>query len=51
MDSGNEGGGGKGSIKAIFSKWDVLKLERIVGSERVKKLVADTGSGDRFDFV
>jgi U3 small nucleolar RNA-associated protein 25 len=51
MDSGNEGGGGKGLIKAIFSKWDVLKLERIVGTERVNKLVADTGSGDRFDFV
>lgn len=49
-DSGNERGGGKGSIKAIFSKWDVLKLERIVGTERAKRLVGDRG-GDTFDFV
>jgi U3 small nucleolar RNA-associated protein 25 len=49
-DSMDERGGGKGSIKAIFSKWDILKLERIVGTERVKKLVADRG-GDMFDFV
>ena len=47
-ESGN--GGGKGAVKAIFSKWDVLKMERIVGTDRVKKLVADRG-GDTFDFV
>lgn len=46
----SETGGGKGAIKAIFSKWDALKMERIVGTERVRKLVADR-SGDTFDFV
>ena len=48
--SESEDGGGKGRVKAIFSKWDVLKMERIVGTDRVKKLVADRG-GDTFDFV
>jgi U3 small nucleolar RNA-associated protein 25 len=40
---------GRGVVKAIFSRFDVLKLERIVGTERVGRMVNDRG--DTFDFV
>ena len=41
---------GKGLVRAMFSKWDVMKLERIVGTERVARLVSDR-EGDVFDFL
>jgi len=41
---------GRGLVRAIFSKWDVMKLERIVGAERVGRLVSER-EGDVFEFV
>lgn len=37
------------SVRVAFSKWERLELERIVGTKRVGKMIAD--KGDVFDFV
>ncbi|TGJ88693.1 hypothetical protein E0Z10_g78 [Xylaria hypoxylon] len=40
---------GRGSARVVFSKYDVLKLERVVGSKRVGKMIRERG--DMFDFI
>ncbi|GAO18487.1 hypothetical protein UVI_02041770 [Ustilaginoidea virens] len=40
---------GRGAVRVMFSKYDVMKLERIVGSRRVAKMIQERG--DTFDFL
>jgi len=44
--------GDAGEVKALVSRWDWWKVERIVGSERVGKIcAAESEAGDVFEFM
>jgi U3 small nucleolar RNA-associated protein 25 len=40
---------GQGIVRVIFSKYDAMKLERIIGTQRVGKMISERG--DTFDFL
>ncbi|KAI5778232.1 hypothetical protein EDC01DRAFT_697321 [Geopyxis carbonaria] len=40
---------GKAKARVVFSKWDAMKLERVVGSKRVRVMCNDVG--DTYEFV
>lgn len=40
---------GQGSVRVMFSRFDAMKLEKVVGSQRVGKMISE--QGDTFDFL
>ena len=49
MEAGRGGGGGgpgaaQGSVTALYCRWDLLQLERVVGTSRARKMVKAASS-------
>ncbi|KAI5844153.1 hypothetical protein BZA05DRAFT_358903 [Tricharina praecox] len=42
--------GSRCKARVLFSKWDAMRLERVVGSQRVRTMCNDV-SGDTFEFI
>ena len=46
---GGDVGAGEVAVRTMFSRWEALGLERVVGTGRVQGMLG--GSGDTFEFV
>lgn len=41
---------GEATVRSVFCRWDLMKLQRIVGTARVVGMLKEK-AGDTFDFI